>query len=79
MQATRELKISSLRNKIEQLRRKVLSDSAEWKAAVNDKTIATEQYERAKNMHTEGIISLVDFEKGPGLTESTCSRNREIK
>lgn len=66
MEATRELKINSLRNKIEQLRRKVVSDSAEWQAAIIDKKIATEQYDRAKSMHAEGIISLVDFERRTG-------------
>ena len=63
LEATRELKISSLRNKIEQLRRKVLSDSAELNAAVIDKNIASEQFDRAKRMHADGIISLVDFER----------------
>ncbi|MDB5250432.1 MAG: secretion protein HlyD family protein [Segetibacter sp.] len=63
MEATRELKINSLRNKIEQLKRKIVSDSAEWRAAVIDRNIATVQYERASSMHNEGIISLVDFER----------------
>jgi multidrug resistance efflux pump len=63
MESGRELKISSLKNKIDQLHRKIVSDSAEWRAAVIDRDIATEQYERAKSMHAEGIISLVDFER----------------
>jgi multidrug efflux pump subunit AcrA (membrane-fusion protein) len=63
MESGRELKISSLKNKIDQLHRKIVSDSAEWRAAVIDRDIATEQYERAKSMLAEGIISLVDFER----------------
>ncbi len=63
MEAGRELKISSLRNKLEQLRRKIQSDSAEWQAAIIDQNIAKLQYQRAKEMLDQGIISLVDFER----------------
>ena len=77
MEATRELKISSLRNKIEQLRRKVVSDSAEWRAAVIDKNIATVQYERAQSMHAEGIISLVDFERRTGSYQKALASETE--
>jgi multidrug resistance efflux pump len=77
MEATRELKINSLRNKIEQLWRKVVSDSAEWRAAVIDKNIATEQYERAKSMHAEGIISLVDFERRTGSYQKAVAAETE--
>lgn len=77
MEATRELKINSLRNKIEQLRRKVVSDSAEWQAAIIDKKIATEQYERAKSMHAEGIISLVDFERRTGSYQKALAVETE--
>ena len=77
MEATRELKINSLRNKIEQLRRKVVSDSAEWQAAIIDKKIATEQYDRAKSMHAEGIISLVDFERRTGSYQKALAVETE--
>jgi multidrug resistance efflux pump len=77
MEATRELKINSLRNKIEQLRRKVVSDSAEWRAAVIDRNIATEQYERAKTMHQEGIISLVDLERRTGSYQKALATETE--
>ena len=77
MEATRELKINSLRNKIEQLRRKVVSDSAEWQAAVIDKKIATEQYDRAKSMYAEGIISLVDFERRTGSYQKALAVETE--
>ena len=63
MEAARELKIASLRNKLQQLQRKVQSDSAEWQAAIIDQNIAAVQYERAKEMLAQGIISLVDFER----------------
>ncbi len=66
MQNSRDLKINSLQNKLEQLHRKIQSDSAEWQAATIDFNIAKVQYERAKNMLDQGIISLVDFEKRTG-------------
>lgn len=58
-----ELKLSSLQNKIEQTRRKLLSDSAELQAATLDNEIAQQQIERARQMYTDGIISLVEFER----------------
>lgn len=63
MQMSRDLKLSSLRNKLDQLQRKVESDSADWAAAKIDMQIADVQYGRAKTMYQQGIISLVDFEK----------------
>jgi multidrug resistance efflux pump len=77
MEATRQLKIASLQNKIDQLKRKIQSDSAEWAAALIDKRIATEQFERAKSMHAEGIISLVDFEKRTGSYQKAISAETE--
>jgi multidrug resistance efflux pump len=77
MEATRGLKISSLQNKIEQLKRKVSSDSAEWVAATIDKKIATEQFDRAKSMHAEGIISLVDFERRTGSYQKALAAETE--
>ncbi len=66
MQSGRDLKINSLQNKLEQLHRKVESDSAEWQAAKIDFQIASVQYDRAKQLLDQGIISLVDFEKRTG-------------
>lgn len=77
MEATRGLKISSLNNKIDQLKRKAVSDSAEWRAAVIDKNIATEQFQRATIMHKEGIISLVDFERRTGSYQKALAAETE--
>ncbi|HLL42879.1 MAG TPA: HlyD family efflux transporter periplasmic adaptor subunit [Segetibacter sp.] len=77
MEATRGLKISSLNNKIDQLKRKAISDSAEWRAAVIDKNIATEQFQRATSMHKEGIISLVDFERRTGSYQKALASETE--
>ena len=74
---SRELKIASLENKIEQLKRKVESDSAEWQSAVVDLKIASEQYDRAKQMYQDGIISLVDFERRTGNYQKTVAVETE--
>lgn len=63
MEMSRNLKLNSLDNKLEQLRRKVISDSAELVAATIDHGIAVQQLARAKQMYNEGIIALVEFER----------------
>ncbi len=57
------LKELSVKNKIQQLERKILIDSAELAAAKIDLEIGTSQINRASKMLSDGIISLVDFEK----------------
>ncbi len=63
MESSRELKLNSLNNKMEQLRRKMLSDSAEIVSAEVDHQVAVQQLTRAKKMYADGIIALVEFEK----------------
>ena len=63
MELSRNLKLSSLDNKLEQLRRKVISDSAELVAAEIDHGIAVQQLARAKQMYSDGIIAFVEFER----------------
>jgi multidrug resistance efflux pump len=63
MEMSRNLKLNSLDNKLEQLRRKVTSDSAELVAAEIDHGIALQQLTRAKQMINEGIIALTEFER----------------
>ena len=77
MESSRQLKISSVRNKIEQLRRKAVSDSAEWKSAKIDMDIATVQFTRAKQLHEDGIISLVDFERRTGNYQKALASETE--
>ncbi len=57
------LKLNSIQNKLEQTKRKLLSDSAELQAATLDNEIAQQQIERARQMYADGIISLVEFER----------------
>lgn len=66
MEMSRNLKLNSLDNKLEQLKRKVTSDSAELVAAEIDHGIAVQQLNRAKQMFSEGIIALTEFERRTG-------------
>jgi len=63
MENARELKLNSLNNKMDQIRRKMLSDSAEIISAEVDYQVAVQQLARAKKMYADGIIALVEFEK----------------
>ena len=58
-----KLKEAAIRNKIQQLERKILIDSAELAAANVDLQVGTNQYNRAGKMLNDGIISLVDYER----------------
>jgi multidrug resistance efflux pump len=58
-----KLKESAIRNKIQQLDRNILIDSAELSAAKIDLEVGTNQYNRAGKMLNDGIISLVDYER----------------
>jgi multidrug efflux pump subunit AcrA (membrane-fusion protein) len=57
-----QLKLSQLRNKLEQLQLKVQADSAEAAAAKNDLAIGTKQFNRQKAMYDSGLVSLTQLE-----------------
>jgi multidrug efflux pump subunit AcrA (membrane-fusion protein) len=57
-----QLKLSQLRNKLEQLQLKVQADSAEAAAANNDLAIGTKQFNRQKAMYDSGLVSLTQLE-----------------
>ena len=59
----RDLKVKSFENKIEQYRRKLISDSSEVVAADLDYKIASEQLSRGKQLFNQGVVSLVELEK----------------
>ena len=58
-----KLKEATIKNKIQQLERKILIDSVELAAANIDLQVGTNQYNRAGKMLNDGIISLVDYER----------------
>jgi hypothetical protein len=63
IEGMRTFKLSALENKMDQLRRKVISDSAELAAAQIDYGIAEQQLTRAKKMFSDGIIALTELER----------------
>jgi multidrug efflux pump subunit AcrA (membrane-fusion protein) len=58
-----QLKLSQLKNKILQLQVKLQSDSIEAVAANNDYRIATQQYNRQRQMFDSGLVSLTQLEQ----------------
>ena len=56
------LKLSQLRNKLNQLELKIQADSAEAIAANNDYAIGNKQYIRQKAMYDSGLVSLTQLE-----------------
>jgi multidrug efflux pump subunit AcrA (membrane-fusion protein) len=58
-----QLKLSQLKNKILQLQVKLQSDSIEAVAANNEYRIATQQYNRQRQMFDSGLVSLTQLEQ----------------
>ena len=73
LEGMRDFKLNALENKMDQLRRKVISDSAELSAAEIDYGIANQQLVRAKKMYSDGIISLVELERRTALFNKTLA------
>jgi multidrug resistance efflux pump len=63
LQNERDLKLSSIDNKLIQTRRKVQSDSIKVVAAINEMTVADRQLEGATTMFEKGVIPLTEFER----------------
>lgn len=63
MNNERELKLSSIDNKIIQTRRKVQSDSMKVIAAQNEMNVADRQLEGATKMFEQGVIPLTEYER----------------
>ncbi len=63
LESSRGLKQQQLQNKINQLRVKLLADSAEMVAAVNDARLAELQFNRQKAMYDSGLVSLTQLEQ----------------
>jgi multidrug efflux pump subunit AcrA (membrane-fusion protein) len=63
LEESRDLKLNALENKVEQTRRKLLSDSVEVIAAEIDFNIASQQLNRGKQMFNEGVIALTELER----------------
>jgi multidrug resistance efflux pump len=60
---SQQLKISQLKNKLEQQRLKYLSDSMDMIAARNEWNLASKQYQRQQQMFDSGLVSLTQLEQ----------------
>jgi multidrug resistance efflux pump len=63
LQSSLEIKTNQLKNKIQQQRVKIKSDSANLIAAKNDYQIANKQYARQKELYDQGLVSLTQLEQ----------------
>ena len=63
LETERDLKLSSIDNKIVQVRRKVQSDSMKVVAATNEMNVAERQMDGATNMYEKGVIPLTEYER----------------
>lgn len=63
MYQARELKLESLRNKIQQSLLYVQTDSMGYEAAKTEIIIAKDQFKRAEELYKNGLISLTEFER----------------
>lgn len=81
IEQTRELKKQQLTNKIQQLKLKIISDSMETVATLNDLRIAEEQYRRQRVMRDSGLASMVQVEQRSQGYQNALAKNTsaEIK
>ncbi len=70
----RDLKLSSIDNKIIQTKRKVQSDSIKVTAAENEMLVADRQLEGATKMFEQGVIPLTEFERRKVLHQNVNAK-----
>ena len=70
----RSLKQLQLQNKIQQLKIKLQSDSAEVTATVNDFSIAAKQYKRQQAMYDSGLVSLTQLEQRNAVFQNAAAK-----
>ena len=74
LQSSLEIKTTQLKNKIQQQRVKIKSDSANLIAAKNDYQIANKQYARQKDLYDQGLVSLTQLEQRNQALQSFQAR-----
>jgi multidrug resistance efflux pump len=74
LQNERDLKLSSIDNKLIQTRRKVQSDSMKVVAAKNEMTVADRQLDGATKMYEQGVIPLTEFERRRVLHQNVYAK-----
>ena len=71
---SRKFKIEQLGNKLSQLHSKLLAEQAELQAAINEQSLATDQYTRQQKMYAEGLVSQTQLQQ-----RSVASQNATAK
>lgn len=81
LQEAKSLKILQIKNKINQLRLKIISDSMDVIAVTNDFKIAEAQYNRQKVMRDSGLVSTLQLEQRNQAYQTNMSKKigTEIK
>lgn len=73
------LKRAELDNKIQQQKMKILSDSAELMAAINDLKIKSLQYQRQLLMYDSGLVSLTQLEQRNQATQDALAKKNSAE
>ena len=71
---SRNLKIEQTKNKIQQIRLYIQSDSMAFIAADNEYKIAFEQYKRQMELHKEGLRSLTELEQRNQVYQNSVAK-----
>jgi adhesin transport system membrane fusion protein len=75
----RDFKITQLKNKVKQVRLKIISDSIALEQAHIDFQIADRQLKRAQELYEKGIKSLADVEDKKQKYQSTVTKVTEVQ
>ncbi len=73
------LKRSELDNKILQQKMKIMSDSVELMATINDLKIKTQQYQRQQLMYDSGLVSLTQLEQRNQATQDAVAKKNSAE
>ncbi len=73
------LKRSELDNKILQQKMKIMSDSIELMATINDLKIKTQQYQRQISMYDSGLVSLTQLEQRNQATQDAVAKKNSAE
>ncbi len=79
LQTGLEIKSQQLANKLAQQQLKIKSDSAILSAASNDYAIAVKQYNRQKELHDQGLVSLAQLEQRTMALQTSLAKKESAQ
>ena len=71
---SRKFKIEQLGNKLSQLHSKLLAEQAELQAAINEQSLATDQYARQQKMYAEGLVSQTQLQQRSVVSQNATAK-----